>query len=158
MQDLKADTVLFLTREDSPNPDRNRAAAKKFAACAVDQRHVENTDAADHDGPAVDVLIHAPSRVIDELKSSDDAGRIENALRRASDHPIRFLQWVETAEPDTARPGTGVGDGSGSQGSVSRANSGLPPQHHRDSQGHGSSQSPAQPGDRQINPPPNPRR
>ncbi len=149
MQDLKADTVRFLTRDESNNPDRDRDAAKALAKCAVDVRHVDGTT-------GVDVLVHGPSEVISEVKSTEAAGRIENAMREACDRDVRMLQWVETAEADTARPGSGVGDGSGANSPVNIG--GKQPKPHWDSQGHGSSQSPAQPGDTQINPPPNPRR
>lgn len=149
MQDLKADTVRFLTRDESKNAGRDRDVAKALAKCAVDVRHVDGT-------MGVDVLIHGPKAVISDVKSTEAAGRIENAMREACERDIRMLQWVETADSDTARTGSGVGDGSGATSPVNIG--GKQPGPHWDSQGHGSSQSPKQPGDTQINPPPNPRR
>lgn len=153
MQNLKADAVLFLTRDEANGLDR--AAAKMLAPCEVELRHVQ---ADPPDDPQVDVLIHAHPDCSKEAHASDAAGRIENALRESSDFGVRMMQWVEERATDGPRSGTGAGDGSPSARPVGHANAGLPPKHHRDSQGHGSSQSPAQPGDRQINPPPNPRR
>lgn len=149
MQDLKADTVLFLTRDESKDVDRDRDAAKLLARCDVDVRHVEGAG-------AVDVLIHGKPETIDEIKSGERAGRIENAIREACSSGVRMMQWVESSDTDTARPGTGVGDGSGSHGAINKG--GKQPDPHWDGRGHGSAQSAKQPGDRQINPPPNPRR
>lgn len=153
MQNLKADTVLFLTRDGCAEQDRS--AAKILAPCEVEVRHVEAGRAA---SPRVDVLIHAHPSASADAHASDAAGRIENAIHRASEHPVRFLQWVEEGVARGPRPATGAGDADSLNGPVGRANSGMPPRHRRDAQGHGQSQSPGQPGDRRIDPPPNPRR
>lgn len=148
MQDLKADAVRFLTRETSNDAGRDRDAAKLLARCEVDVRHVA--------GEGVDVLIRGSSETVDTIKTGETAGRLENALREASDHTVCLLQWVESSESDTARPGSGAGDGSGASGAIRKG--GPPTEPHFESGGHGSGQSPAQPGDRTTNPPPNPRR
>ncbi|MAY74784.1 MAG: hypothetical protein CMJ31_08760 [Phycisphaerae bacterium] len=154
MQDLKADTVRFLTRKDGGNTDRDRDAAKLFAHAQVEARHVDD----DSGRPTIDVLIHAPPGDVASLKHGEAAGRIENAVREAAEADVRYLQWVESSETEAARPGSGIGDGTGPAGAIEKAPDGKPPIPHFDSQGHGSAQSPKQPGDRQINPPPNPRR
>jgi len=150
MQNLKENTVLFLVRPEAD--ERDREAAKHLAPCAFEVRHVDTPDGD------IDVLIHAERDVLGEIESGDTRGRIENALRESSGHGVRHLQWVESGVSPSTGVGAGAGDGRGAHKGVSRADSGMPPEHHRDSQGHGSGQSPKQPGDTQINPPPNPRR
>jgi len=149
MQDLKADAVRFLTRDESKDPGRDRDAGKLLARCDIDVRHLSGQS-------GVDVLIRGPHEVIDRIKSSEKAGRIENAVREACESGVRMLQWVEAAEADTARPGSGAGDGSGPSGEIQKG--GKQPAPRFDSQRHGSGQSPEQPVDRSIAPGPNPRR
>jgi hypothetical protein len=122
MQNLKAESVLFLTREGATEMDRS--AAKLFARCEVECRHVRAGWSA---GPAVDVLIHGHPDTISRIKSSECAGRLENAIRRACDAPVRHLQWVE--EGITAGPTneSGIGDGGAAHPAGGPKNPGDPP-------------------------------
>jgi hypothetical protein len=122
MQNLKADSVLFLTRDDSTEIDRS--AAKLFARCEVECRHVGPAHA---DRPAVDVLVHGHPDTIGQIKSSECAGRLENAMRRASDAPIRHLQWVEEGITAGPRNAAGIGDGRDAHPEGGDKNPGDPP-------------------------------
>ncbi|MFI4897816.1 MAG: hypothetical protein ACIARR_08320 [Phycisphaerales bacterium JB059] len=146
MQNLKADIVLFLTSDNRTEQDR--AAAKLLAPCTIEVRHVEG---AEGQSPRVDVLIHAPPRLCSKAHDSDAAGRIENALRNASDHPLRMMQWVEEGATQGPRPATGAGDANSHQSPVGHATSGLPPKPRRDR--HDPVESPVGPGDQQARPP-----
>jgi hypothetical protein len=107
MKDLKADSVLFLTRDDANDIDRD--AAKLFARCQVEVRHV-GPDKSDR--PAVDVLVHAEPHTMRELASGNDlAGRVENAIRQTGGERVRYLQWVEDGVSGGPRSGAGIGDG-----------------------------------------------
>jgi hypothetical protein len=125
MEDIKAQTVLFLTR-DGAN-DLDRAAAKILARCDVEVRH---TTPREGRPPAADVMFHADHETVQAAKTSDAAGRIENALRQAADSEVRYLQWVEERRTSGPKSASGIGDGSSGPPGATRANSGLPPRYH----------------------------
>lgn len=108
MNNLKADSVLFLTRDGAT--DLDRSAAKLFARCDVELRHVTSGKA---ERPSVDVLIHAKPDTIGEIKSCDYAGRLENAIRNTSSADVRHLQWVEEGRGGGPSSDSGIGDGAG---------------------------------------------
>jgi hypothetical protein len=153
MQDLKAEAVLFLTRDEAGELDR--AAGKILARCEIDRRPVESPEA----GPKFDIMIRSQSDVIEDAKRGDAAGRIENAVREAAGPDrVRFLQWVETEDGGGPRPASAAGDAAGGRQPVEHSPAGHEPQPVRHGQGHGSAQAPEQPGDRSGPNPPNPRR
>lgn len=125
MNDLKAQTVLFLTRDEAN--DLDRAAAKILARCDVEVRHTTPKDGRD---PSADVMLHAGHDTVQEAKSSDAAGRIENALREAADSPVRYLQWVEERRTAGPKSASGIGDGSSGSTRTARSNEALPPRYH----------------------------
>lgn len=106
MQNLKANSVLFLTRDDATEIDRS--AAKLFARCEVECRHVGPQQS---ERPSVDVLIHGHRDTIGRIKSSDCAGRLENAIRQSCEVPVRYLQWVEEGVAAGPRSSSSIGDG-----------------------------------------------
>jgi len=106
MQDLKADSVLFLTRDGADGMDRD--AARLFGRCEVELLHV-GPDKSEQ--PSVDVLIHAKRDVIHELKAADFAGRVENAIRQTAAPRVRYLQWVEESISHGPSGSGGIGDG-----------------------------------------------
>lgn len=110
MNDLKTSTVLYLSKNRAT--DEDRAAAKLFARCQVELRHVGADVREDARRVTVDVLVHATPDTIGELKSSDAAGRVENAMRKVSNPDIRHLQWVEEGIHGGPSSGAGAGDGS----------------------------------------------
>ena len=73
MNDLKTSTVLYLSKNRAT--DEDRAAAKLFARCQVELRHVGADVREDARRVTVDVLVHATPDTIGEMKSSDAAGR-----------------------------------------------------------------------------------
>lgn len=125
--DLKARTVLFLTRDEGN--DRDRDAAKLLARCDVELRHAADDGSS---GPAADVLIHAKPDTIGAIKSTPAAGRIENALREASGLSVRHLQWVEEGRTWGPRNESAIGEGLGANRGTERANSGKPPKYHHE--------------------------
>lgn len=128
MNDLKSQTVLFLTRDAATEQDR--AAAKLLAQCDVELRHATPDDSRE---PEADVLLHGSPDIIRTIKSvSNAAGRIENALREASDSRVRHLQWVEESRNQGPKSGSGIGDGTSGRNAAQRAESGEPPKYHRE--------------------------
>lgn len=125
--DLKARTVLFLTRDDGN--ERDRDAAKLLARCDVELRQASRDASA---APAADVLIHAQPDTISAIKSSPAAGRIENALREASGTRVRHLQWVEEGRTWGPKNESGIGDGGGARRGAERADTGKPPAYHHE--------------------------
>lgn len=99
--ELKAEMVRFLTREGCGENDR--AAAKILAGLDVETRHL--------DGPAFDVLLSGDPERVADAKSSELAGRIENAVRESVLGKVRQVQWVEEKTGDAPRTGTGAGTG-----------------------------------------------
>jgi hypothetical protein len=93
MNDIKTATVLYLSKDRAT--DQDQAAARLFARCQVELRHVSADVRDDARRVTVDVLIHAKPDTIGEIKSSDAAGRLENAMRAVATPEIRHLQWVE---------------------------------------------------------------
>ncbi len=122
MQNLKAESVLFLTRDGATEIDRS--AAKLFARCDVECRHVRADRSA---GPSVDVMVHGHRETIGRIKSSECAGRLENAIRRACDVPVRHLQWVEEGITAGPKSGSGIGDGRDAHPEGGPKNPGDPP-------------------------------
>ena len=134
---LKADAVLFLTHRAK---DCDREAAKILARCDIEVRQ-PNADAM-----GVEVLVRADHDTISEAKSSDAAGRIENALRRSVEgREIRMLQWVEESRGNEPRP-------AGNSHAGSSNNDGSKPRF--DKQGHDKFQSPAEAGTHPSSAPP----
>jgi hypothetical protein len=126
MKDLKSKTVLFLTRDDAS--DLDRSAAKLLAQCDVEPRHVNTEESSE---PSIDVLLHGHPDTIDAIKTEPNAaGRIENALREASDASVRHLQWVEESRTSGPRNGSGIGVDTDAVGGARKAGPGEPPDYH----------------------------
>jgi len=99
--ELKIESVRFLTRDGCDEHDR--AAAKILAGLDIDTRHLE--------GPAFDVLLSGDPQRVARAKSSELAGRIENAVRESVLGKVRQVQWVEEKTGEAPRTGTGAGTG-----------------------------------------------
>lgn len=110
MNDLKTSTVLHLSKNRAT--DEDRAAAKLLAKCQIELRHVAADVQNDTRRVTVDVLVHAKPDTIDEIKSSEVAGRLEEAMRTVATPDIRYLQWVEEQATGGPTSGAAIGDGS----------------------------------------------
>lgn len=121
MDDLKSETVLFLTKERGT--ERDREAAKLLAKCDVEALPLAP---GRDDEPALDVLVHGGAEVLNEIRTSGHATQIEDAIRRASGSRVRDLQWVEDASHSGPRNGT-AGDGRGQSPTGDPKNPGDPP-------------------------------
>lgn len=122
MENLKAEVVSFLTREESSGMDVT--AAKQFASCELELLPVRDNA---HEQPIADLLIHGDTETISTLKSNDFAGRIENAIKESSDTPIRHLQWVESQRTEGPKNSAAIGYAHDAEPTGQPKNPGDPP-------------------------------
>ncbi len=141
-QELKAEAVLTLTEPDDAT-DRDRDAAKLLSRCEVRALFIDERQDPSIQEAHVDVLIHCTHDLAQEAKRSGGAHRIERALNRVTDTPIRQVQWVEARPTTSTGTGAGAGDGRAPHKGTPKTNKGKEPKPAFDVPGWGAEPDPS---------------